>query len=180
MELKSYLPVGLLGMRLWEWGPWAQGAASVTSVSLIWSQFWACFTTGFLWLARDLIQDRLRHPEKPPQCGLKFFSLTIRVSERRSKAKAQDRRQGMLSWRMSPTFIVACSESGLRFWSKASFLSSAFSLYTSASALFKDFWRASFSLFQTSFSEVMMASMLGPPLSENLEDCRGQSLLMWF
>ena len=167
-------------MRLWEWGPWAQGAASVTSVSLIWSQSWACFTTVFLWLARDLIHDRLRYLEKPPQCDLKFFSLTIRVSERWRKARAENRLCCMFSWRMSPTFIAACSESGLRFCSRASFLSSALSLYTSASALFKDFWRASFSLFHTSFSEVMMASMLGPPLSENLEDCRGQSLLMWF
>lgn len=106
-----------------------------------------------------------------------LYSVQLRLV--RDETRQEDQPWYMFRWKMSPTFIAACSESGLRLWSKVSFLSSAFSLYTSASALFKDFWRVNFSLFQISFSEAMMASMLAPPLNENLEDCRNESPLTW-
>lgn len=132
----------------------------------------------FFALARDLIQDRLRHPGEPPRCGLKFFSRTIRVSERRSKAKAQDRRQGVLSWRDVPYLYSGMLGIRLQILKQSFIPQLSFSLYTSASASS----RISDSFFSVPdfFSEVMMASMLGPPLSENLKTAEAQSLLMWF
>ena len=124
-----------------------------------------------------MTETEQRDPETQSECHDNFSRRKEGQWEMRQGQSGAQLRWGCVQVEDAPTFTVACSGSGLRVGSEASFLSSAFSLYTSASALFKDFWRANFSLFQTSFSEAMMASMLASPLNENLEDCRDQSLL---